>query len=309
MRLDDFDPNDVDVEDQRGSGGGFGGLPGGLPFGIGGGGIGCGTILIVAVASLVFGVNPLSLLSGGQGTQIAQQESPGGFQPSAPPADQPGSGTGTGPARACRVNAASKEACNALSSLNKTWAPIFAASNVRFGKPRLVFYSQSGRSGCGAAQSAMGPFYCPEDNGIYLDTDFFQQMDQQLGATGQFARDYVIAHEYGHHIQNLLGLSDKVHRAQEQNPGSANALSVRLELQADCYAGVWAAKNKDRLEAGDMESGLNAAHQIGDDTLTGGRAPESSFTHGTSAQRMQWLRRGMESGNEDACDTFGQGSG
>jgi len=170
-----------------------------------------------------------------------------------------------------------------------------------------VFYAQSGSSGCGEAQSAMGPFYCPSDNGIYLDTDFYRQMDQELGATGQFARDYVIAHEYGHHIQNLTGTSTQVRKLQESNPGAANRLSVRLELQADCYAGVWAAKNKDRMDPGDMESGLNAAHQIGDDTLmkNAGRNPqEAAFTHGSSAQRMAWLRKGLETGNEDACDTF-----
>jgi predicted metalloprotease len=153
----------------------------------------------------------------------------------------------------------------------------------------------------------MGPFYCPTDNGIYLDTDFYRQMSEQLGANGQFARDYVIAHEYGHHVQNLTGISGQVRQMQERNPGAANQLSVRLELQADCYAGVWAAKNRDRLEPGDMESGLNAAHQIGDDTLmrSAGRNPSpENFTHGTSAQRMEWLRKGLDSGNEDACDTF-----
>jgi hypothetical protein len=132
-------------------------------------------------------------------------------------------------------------------------------------------------------------------------------MAQELGANGQFARDYVIAHEYGHHMQQVLGMSDQVRSAQGQNPGAANQLSVRLELQADCYAGVWAARNKDRLEPGDMESGLNAAHSIGDDTLmrNAGRRPSpEAFTHGTSAQRMQWLRKGLETGNEDACDTF-----
>jgi len=132
-------------------------------------------------------------------------------------------------------------------------------------------------------------------------------MDVEIGATGQFARDYVIAHEYGHHIQKLLGMSDQVRSLQAQNPRRANELSVRLELQADCYAGVWAAKNRERLEPGDMESGLNAAHQIGDDTLmrnAGRRASPEAFTHGTSAQRVRWLRRGMETGNEDSCDTF-----
>jgi len=171
----------------------------------------------------------------------------------------------------------------------------------------MVFYSQAGRSGCGAAQSAMGPFYCPTDQGIYLDTDFYNELAQRFGAKGDFARDYVIAHEYGHHIQNVLGVSGQVQSAQRSNPARANELSVRLELQADCYAGVWAAKNRDRIEAGDLEEGLTAAHQIGDDTLmksAGQRPVEDAFTHGSSAQRMQWLRTGLETGDEDKCDTF-----
>ncbi|MEO5597441.1 MAG: neutral zinc metallopeptidase [Novosphingobium sp.] len=292
MRLDEFDPNSIDVEDQRGSGGG-----GRFPLPIGGGKMGCGTLLIVIVAALVFKVDPSQLLSGMQGGSGGTMELPG----------QTSAQGGGSAAESCAVNQESRESCNALSSLNKTWGAIFVASKVEFARPKLVFYAQSGNSGCGAAQSAMGPFYCPTDNGIYLDTDFYRQMDQELGATGQFARDYVIAHEYGHHVQNLTGVSDQVHELQQRNPARANQLSVRLELQADCYAGIWAAKNKDRMDPGDMESGLNAAHQIGDDTLmkSAGRTPqEASFTHGSSAQRMQWLRKGLESGNEDACDTF-----
>ena len=292
MRLDDFDPNAVDVEDQRG--GGRGGFQ--LPVGGVGGKLGCGTIVIALILALVFGVDPAQMLGGLQQTQ--QSDGAG---------SQPQTRSGTTASEICTVDAMSKQSCDTLSSLNKTWEPIFKQSNVAFQRPKLVFYSQAGSSGCGAAQSAMGPFYCPEDQGIYLDTGFYQQMDQELGARGQFARDYVIAHEYGHHIQKLTGISDQVRSLQGQSPARANQLSVRLELQADCYAGVWAAKNKDRLEAGDMESGLNAAHQIGDDALmrAAGRRPvEASFTHGSSAQRMDWLRKGMESGNEDACDTF-----
>ncbi|MDE2596042.1 MAG: neutral zinc metallopeptidase [Sphingomonadales bacterium] len=285
MRLDEFDPNAVDVEDQRG---------GGMSLGGAGGKVGCGTLVIALIAALVFGVDPGQMIGGMQqggvsgGGQVATQG-------------------GGNAAESCSIDALSKESCNALSSLNKTWEPLFQQANIAFKRPKLVFYSQMGRSGCGAAQSAMGPFYCPNDQGIYLDTEFYQQMDQQLGATGQFARDYVIAHEYGHHLQNLLGMSEQVSSAQQQNPGAANQLSVRLELQADCYAGVWAAKNRDRLEAGDMESGLNAAHQIGDDVLmrNAGRRPSpEAFTHGSAAQRMEWLKKGLETGNEDACDTF-----
>lgn len=285
MRLDDFDPNSIDVEDQRG---------GMLPMGLSGGKVGCGTIAIALIAALVFGVDPGQMLGS---LQEAQQ----------PQADEVQKQGGSTAQESCTVDAMSKESCNALSSLNKTWEPLFRQANIPFHQPKLVFYSQAGRSGCGAAQSAMGPFYCPTDQGIYLDTDFYRQLDQELGASGQFARDYVIAHEYGHHIQNLLGLSGQVRSLQQQNPGQANQLSVRLELQADCYAGVWAAKNRDRLEPGDMESGLNAAHQIGDDTLmknAGQRPSPEAFTHGSSAQRMEWLRKGLQSGNEDECDTF-----
>jgi len=303
MKLDDFDPGSVDVEDQRGRGG-FGGLGGGMGLPLGGGRLGCGGLVLILIVSAIFGVNPLSLIGGMDAGQQGGSQQVDGTLPG-----QPEARGGSNATESCSVDEASRESCNALSSLNKTWAPIFQKSNVQFSRPKLVFYSQMGRSGCGAAQSAMGPFYCPTDNGIYLDTDFYRQMSDQLGATGAFARDYVIAHEYGHHIQNLTGLSDKVHAAQERNPAQANALSVRLELQADCYAGVWAARNRDRLEPGDMESGLNAAHQIGDDTLmrNAGRNPSpENFTHGSSAQRMEWLKKGLESGNEDACDTFAQ---
>jgi len=285
MRLDDFDPRDVNIEDQRG------GL---LPTGMRGGKIGCGTLVIALIAALVFGVDPTQMLGGLQEAQQTQQPLP----------QAQGGKTAE---ESCTVDALSRETCNALSSLNKTWQPIFAQSNVKFSPPKLVFYAQSGQSGCGSAQSAMGPFYCPGDNGIYIDTDFYREMEQKLGAKGDFARAYVMAHEYGHHIQTLTGLSDQVRSAQAQNPGRANALQVGMELQADCYAGVWAARNKDRIEPGDIEEGLNAAHSIGDDTLmeAAGRRPvEASFTHGSSAQRMEWLRRGLETGNEDACDTF-----
>ena len=285
MRLDDFDPGSIKVEDQRGRS---------FPIGARGGTIGCGTLVIALIGALVFGVDPTQMLGGLDQTQ--QQQS----------APRTASG-GSDVSQSCTVDDVSRETCNALSSLNKTWEPIFAQSKIAFRQPKLVFYSQTGRSGCGAAQSAMGPFYCPSDEGIYIDTDFYREMDQRLGAGGDFARDYVIAHEYGHHVQALSGLADQVRSAQSQDSSQANALQVRMELQADCYAGVWAAHNKDRIEPGDIEEGLNAAHQIGDDTLmkAAGRRPvEAAFTHGSSAQRMQWLRRGLESGNEDDCDTF-----
>ncbi|PLK25529.1 neutral zinc metallopeptidase [Novosphingobium sp. TH158] len=297
MRLDDLDPNQVDIDDQRGRGGGFPGLGGGgFPLPIGGGKMGCGTILLLIVLAFVF-QGDIGRMFGGMGET-------GGTLPGQQQAQVEGSSNAS---ESCKIDQASMESCQALQMLNRTWEPLFRQASIPFDRPTLHFYSQSGQSGCGAAQSAMGPFYCPSDEGIYLDTDFYKQMDRELGAKGQFARLYVIAHEYGHHIQNELGTSKQVRQLQERNPRSANPLSVRLELQADCYAGVWAAKNADRLEPGDMESGLNAAKSIGDDTLmaNAGRRPvEEAFTHGSSAQRMQWLRKGMETGNEDACDTF-----
>jgi hypothetical protein len=153
----------------------------------------------------------------------------------------------------------------------------------------------------------MGPFYCPADDGIYIDTSFYDQLAQQLGAKGDFARYYVMAHEYGHHVQKQAGLARQVRRIQAQNPSQSNSLQVRMELQADCYAGVWAGRNRRLIEPGDMEEGLQAASAIGDDTLqrnAGQRVNPESFTHGSSAQRMQWLRKGLETGNDDECDTF-----
>lgn len=287
MRLDDFDSS-IEVEDQRGGGARFGGS---------GGKIGCGSLVIALVGAVVFGINPLQTLGA---LQSLDRSSSPDLRQTAP--NRSGSVE-----ESCTVNAFSKESCNALASLNKTWRPLFQNAGIDFTAPKLVFYSREGQSGCGEAQSAMGPFYCPADQGIYIDTDFYTEMDKQLGAGGDFARAYVMAHEYGHHVQNLVGTSQQVSEAQRRNPPMANRLSVKLELQADCYAGVWAARNKDRIDPGDIEEGLRAAHQIGDDTLmaSAGRTPvEAAFTHGSSAQRMAWLRKGMETGKEDACDTF-----
>jgi len=306
MRLDDFDPNDINVGDQRGSGGGFGGFGGG--GGGGGGGLlfgllpligsrfGCGGIVVVLLLFAVFGgLGNLGSLVGGGSSNVGSR-----------PASQV-----EGPAavtKACTLDAESKAACNTFESAQRTWTALFQQSGQQFQKPSLQFYSGNGQSGCGAAQSAMGPFYCPTDKGIYLDTSFFNELATRFGAKGDFAQDYVIAHEFGHHIQNLLGTSDQV--AQVQRRGSeteGNAASVRLELQADCYAGVWAAQNRDRMEPGDLEEGLTAANAIGDDTLqkeSRGRVVPDSFTHGTSAQRVKWLQRGIQTGDPTQCDTF-----
>lgn len=286
MRLNKFNPANIRVRDQRGGKGRF---PGG-----GGGKVGCGTIVIVVIAALVFGADPAQMLGG---LQQMDQSGPGQTQATG----------GTSTAESCQLNQFSLEACSHLASLNETWAPLFTAANIQFQQPTLNFYSRAGSSGCGTAQSAMGPFYCPGDQGIYIDTEFYNDMERRMGAGGDFARAYVMAHEYGHHVQALTGMADQIRSLQAQNPSRSNNLQVRMELQADCYAGVWAARNASRIESGDIEEGLSAAHAIGDDTLmrnAGRRPQEQAFTHGPSAQRMQWLRTGLKTGDEDQCDTF-----
>ncbi len=296
MRLNDLKPS-RNVRDQGRRGGG--GLRGG---GLGGGGLlnilplllgrkmGCGTILIIGavLAFLYFSGGGLNLTGGQTGA--------GGYQ-----------GTSAGDATPCDTEA-EMFACRVLTSTEQTWEKLLDG----YRPTTLTFYQQSGQSGCGAAQSAMGPFYCPSDQGIYLDTSFFQQMEQQMGAGGDFAQAYVIAHEVGHHIQHLTGVASRVRQQQSRvSREDGNALQVRMELQADCYAGVWAGQNRDRIEPGDIEEGLRAAHAIGDDTLmrNAGRAPvESMFTHGTSEQRMAWLRKGLNSADPRQCDTFAAGA-
>uniref|UniRef100_UPI0035CAB296 KPN_02809 family neutral zinc metallopeptidase n=1 Tax=uncultured Sphingomonas sp. TaxID=158754 RepID=UPI0035CAB296 len=301
MRLDDFDPN-IDVQDQgnRGGGGfGGGGGGGGMLFGLLPlvfSRFGCGGVVVLLIVFAVFG-GGLNMMGGGGQMSAPTQQTDGAT----------GSSTAGGKSvtAICTANAARKSACNAFSSADKTWAKLLGP---RFQAPGLRFYDQNGQSGCGAAQSAMGPFYCPRDRDIYLDTAFFDELANRFGAKGDFAQDYVVAHEFGHHIQNLLGTSDKVSQIQQSgNEIEGNAASVKLELQADCYAGVWANQNKDRMDPGDVEEGMTAAHAIGDDTLqqqSQGRVVPDSFTHGTSAQRMAWLRKGIETGDPAQCDTF-----
>ncbi|KTT96287.1 zinc metalloprotease [Sphingomonas yabuuchiae] len=301
MRLDDYD-NNIDVGEAQ-SGGGFGGGGGGgLLFGLLpliGSRFGCGGIVVVLIILAVVGMNPLGLLTGGGG---------GGNAPVTRSAD---SSSGQSVRQICEASPERRDTCRAFSNADNTWEKIFAESGQRFQAPGLRFFkpdANSARSGCGVAQSAIGPFYCPTDRKIYLDTSFFNELANRFGAKGDFARYYVVAHEFGHHIQTLLGTSDKVRQAQQAaGEAEGNALSVRLELQADCYAGVWAAKNRDRLEPGDVEEGMTAARAIGDDTLqreATGRVVPDSFTHGTSEQRMRWLRRGIETGDPAQCDTF-----
>lgn len=293
MRMDDYRTSD-NVGDQRGrsfGGGGFGGGGFGLLLGLVASRFGIGGIIVLVIGALIFGFNPF----GGSGSGVVS------------PAPQTKLG-GSEAAQACSVDAQSRFACQVLANSEDVWSQIFTASGERYRPAGLIFYGGSGMSGCGAAQAAMGPFYCPTDNKIYLDTAFFDELESRFGAEGDFAQAYVIAHEVGHHIQALTGTLEQA-RAQQARLSSAegNEVQVRVELQADCYAGVWAAQNRHRLEPGDVEEGMTAANAIGDDTLqraAQGRVVPESFTHGTSAQRKEWLRRGMETGDPAACDTF-----
>jgi len=290
MKLDDYRTSD-NISDQRGGGGG------GPRFPIGGGKMGIGTILILGIAALVFGINPMELMQGGGMTGGAPVQTQGPAAAGGQSADQ-----------SCAVDEKSKFSCQVLASTEDTWGALFKEQGQTYRPATLTFYDRNGQSGCGAAQSAMGPFYCPADNGIYLDTSFFDELATRFGAAGDFAQAYVIAHEVGHHIQTISGRSDQVRRAQRTaSEAQGNDLQVRMELEADCYAGVWAARNRERIEPGDIEEGLTAANAIGDDTLqkAAGRRPvPESFTHGTSAQRMAWLKKGLSTGNPAQCDTF-----
>jgi predicted metalloprotease len=251
---------------------------------------GCGGIVVVLIILAVMGVNPLSLLGGGGGVQQqAPQSAPAGSQD------------------ASKLTEIQHWSLKVLGSTERVWGQIFKEAGQTYQPTILSFYAQSGTSGCGAAQSAMGPFYCPNDQKVYLDTDFFTELRDRFGAPGDFAQAYVIAHEVGHHVQDLEGTLGQVNQQQRRvSEAQGNALQVKVELQADCYAGVWA-KRTGLMEAGDLEEGMKAAQSIGDDTLqkSAGRRPvPESFTHGTSEQRMSWLRKGLDSGDPAQCDTF-----
>ena len=272
------------IEDRRGAGGG--GMRMGLPVG---GGIG-GVVLLLIVSALT-GTNPLDLIGGGSVDESGYSE----------PGTAPGPAATDPQTRFMRV---------VLKDTEDTWTSIFQNNGQRYQEPTLVLFSGATNTACGLGESAMGPFYCPGDRQVYLDTSFFDELDQRFGAPGDFAQAYVIAHEIGHHVQNLLGLSERVQNARQRvGRAEGNALSVRLELQADCYAGVWGhyAAQHDLLQPGDAEEGLRAAASIGDDRLQRqgqGRVVPESFTHGSSEQRVSWLKRGLESGQIDSCDTF-----
>ena len=285
MRLDD-EAESQNVEDRRGSGG----------IGIGGGTIGIGTIIVALAASYFFGINPMTIINGAQvlhGNAPQQQAAPRNAEPA--------------------HDAGAVFVRRVLGNTERTWQHIFRTEfNQDYPAPKLVMFTGGTQTGCGMGQSAMGPFYCPADRNVYIDLSFYRELRDRFGASGDFAQAYVIAHEVGHHVQNVLGISDKVDRARARmSREQANALSVRVELQADCFAGVWAAvaqqQNAKLIEPGDFEQGLNAAGAIGDDRLqqqTQGRVVPEAFTHGTCAQRQRWLRRGLTSGDIRQCDTY-----
>jgi predicted metalloprotease len=277
------------VEDRRGDGGGGGGFGG-----IGGRSVGIGTVVIALVASYFFGVSPgtvINVLNGGGAPVPQASQGPA----KAPPADD----------REARF------VSTVLADTEDTWTAIFQKAGQTYSKPRLVLFSGRTQTACGTGQTASGPFYCPGDRKIYIDLSFYRLMQERFKVTGEFAQAYVIAHEVGHHVQNLMGIMDKVDQLRRNStPTQANALSVRVELQADCFAGVWA-KNADKarsiLENGDVEAGLNAATAIGDDALqkqAQGYVVPDSFTHGTSAQRVRWFKRGLDGGQVSSCNTF-----
>jgi predicted metalloprotease len=288
------------VEDQRGRSPMGGGMLGGRGVRVGGFGIG-GT-LIILLLGLVFGFDPSILLNGGY-----VDEGPAPRSSTVNPGSMPSAQSGAEGDLANFVSVV-------LAETEDVWGNIFSQSGRTYEEPILVLFSDAVQSGCGSARSTMGPFYCPADRKLYIDLSFYRDLRSRMGAPGDFAQAYVIAHEVGHHVQNLLGVSRDVQAAQRQvSESEANALSVRVELQADCFAGIWAhsmAQKQGVLEDGDIEEALNAASAVGDDRLqkqATGRVTPDSFTHGSSAQRVQWFRRGLDTGSPNSCDTFGNG--
>ena len=277
------------LDDLRGQTGGGGRMIGGRGMGIGG-------AIIALILSAVFGVNIFDG-SGSGGTPVPQQTAPGEAQ-------QPVNST---PEEEKRVQFVSF----ILDDVQQTWTQLLPkVGGEQYHDARLAVFRDGVQTGCGDAPAAVGPFYCPVDQRVYLDVSFFDELAKRFGAPGDFAQAYVIAHELGHHVQHLLGIEQRVRQLQESRPGSANQMSVALELQADCFAGVWANTTSQRrlLESGDVDEALGAASAVGDDKIqaqmTGSVRPDK-FTHGSAAQRTQWFRRGMDSGDPNVCDTFG----
>ncbi len=295
MRLEG--PESGNVEDRRGSGGFGGGMRGG---GMRGGGIriggGIGGIAIILIG-LFLGVDLSGLVGGGDPGYAPQQ-------PQVQPRQQQAGG---------QADAERRFVAQVLGETERVWNEQFARAGRQYEEPTLVLFSGVTRSGCGTAQAQVGPFYCPNDKRVYIDLDFMAQLMGQLGAKGDFAAAYIIAHEVGHHVQNLLGILPRFEQMRRQvSEVEANALGVRIELQADCLAGVWAhnaQRARNIMEAGDLEEGLNAAAAVGDDRIQRqqqGYVRPETFTHGTSQQRVAWFKRGFESGNVQACDTFAE---
>lgn len=279
MRMDDSRESQ-NIEDRRAAEPRLGGK----------GRIGIGTIVLALVA-MYFGIDPSVVLQMAEGPATYEQAPAG-----APPANDP----------------QARFVAKVLGETEDTWGAIFTQSlNRNYVPPKLVLFRGATPTACGTGQAAMGPFYCPGDSKVYIDLGFFDEMERRLNAPGDFAQAYVIAHEVGHHVQHLLGVAEQVDRLRQRNPAQANALSVRMELQADCFAGLWARRAdqaRNILESGDIEEGLNAASAIGDDTLqkkSQGYVVPDAFTHGSSAQRVRWFKRGLESGDLRQCDTFG----
>lgn len=281
------------VEDRRGAGG----------FGVGRAGMGLGGAAVLLVLSLVFGHNFFADVGAGDPATGAPMAAP------AAPATPNGAPVNETPAEHREVQFVTY----VLDDVQSTWANIFQQEGWQWRDARLVLFRDATQSGCGTAQSAMGPFYCPTDNRVYIDLGFYNELSRRFGAAGDFAQAYVLAHELGHHVQDLMGTDRRVRQLAQSNPDQANALSMRLELQADCYAGVWAnaSERRQELDPGDIDEAMTAAAAVGDDRIqqseTGAVHPES-FTHGTAAQRSSWFRRGYQGGRPEACDTFRNGA-
>ncbi len=292
MQWEDYRQSD-NLEDRRGGGGGgdFAGLPGGR------GGLGIGTMVVLGLVGWALGIDPRLLIGGAEliggigGRQAPTQET---RRSAGPPADEMG-----------------RFVSAVLAQNEDVWSKLLPQqANMRYEQPRLVLFDRTTSSACGRAQSAMGPFYCPPDKRVYLDTSFFQEMQRKLGGGGDFAYAYVIGHEVGHHIQNLIGILPKANQLRERSSErDANAISVRIELQADCFAGVWAhnIQAMGRIDQGDIEEAMKTAAAIGDDMLqkaSRGQVVPDSFTHGSSAQRQRWFNTGFRTGSMQSCDTF-----
>jgi hypothetical protein len=297
MRWGDFRRSD-NVEDRSEAGSGSGGAR-----------LGGGALIVIVIASLLFGVNPLEMIgaldSGGSGAPpVSQQQPPPGYGPQRAPAP------GQAPSPAAPQDPAKDFVAAVLGDTEDVWGAVFKTMGARYEPPRLVLFRRATQSACGHASAATGPFYCSADHRLYLDTAFFNELSRRFGAPGDFAQAYVIAHEVGHHVQNLTGTMQKVdQQMQRLDERGRNALSVRLELQADCYAGVWGffAQKRKLLEPGDLEEGFRAAAAVGDDQIqkrTQGYVVPETFTHGAADQRLRWFRTGLESGDMRQCNTF-----